>query len=121
MQKDSERQTSQGPQDLRNNVVVRSMDFSFTLYIQNSQLKKSVTQRYQLVQTKKPQRKPAFSGQRTNKVQLRKTESTRTISLCSKDHTNTHPIPAKGQGSLMLTFSRLEKSIPTSSLQLRVV
>lgn len=45
-------QNSQGPQDLRNNIVVSSLDFIFASSIQNLEWKKPATQRYQLVHTR---------------------------------------------------------------------
>lgn len=55
------RQTSQGPQDPKNYMVVRSLDFIFASDIQNLQLRTSVTQRHQLVQPRKAQQKIALS------------------------------------------------------------
>lgn len=89
---DKRRQTSQGLQDPRKNMMVSSLDFIFASYIQNVELKKAATESYQLVQTKKSHNKSLFSlAQGSRKWQPRKTESTGTITLCSSQAPHKHP------------------------------
>lgn len=61
-------QNSQGPQDLRNNTVVSSLDFIFASSIQNLEWKKPATQDTNWCRPEKSQQKPVLCSQRTEKA-----------------------------------------------------